>query len=199
MRKRAGTLWIGLGLLLLLGAAGLTVYNLNEELAAGRASDEAVEEIVSSLAVAPYQARGERLIKRAPITSGETLELDGRYYMGLITFPTLEMQLPVQTEWSYENLKISPCRMQGSPAMKDLVIMGHNYRTHFGPLDRLSIGDEVSVTMGDGATYVYQVSAKEVVGANAVEDVTSGEWPLTLFTCTLSGRTRLVVRCDMVE
>lgn len=198
MRKRTGTLWIGLGLLLLLGAAGLTAYNLNEELSAGRASDAALEEIASSLGDAPFQARGQRLIKKS-ITSEETLELDGRYYMGLITFPTLELQLPVQMEWSYENLKISPCRMQGSPAMEDLVIMGHNYRTHFGPLDRLAVGDEVSVTMGDGATYVYQVSAKEVVGAYAVEDVTSGEWPLTLFTCTLSGRTRLVVRCDMVE
>lgn len=199
MGRKKGNVLIVLGLLLLLGAAGLTAYNLNEELSAGRASEAALEGVASSLADAPFQARGERLIKKSAITSEETVELDGRYYMGLITFPTLELQLPVQMEWTYENLKTSPCRMQGSPAMEDLVIMGHNYRTHFGPLDNLRIGDEVSVTMGDGATYVYQVGAKEVVGAYAVEDVTSGAWPLTLFTCTLSGRTRLVVRCDFAE
>jgi len=29
--------------------------------------------------------------------------------------------------------------------------------------------------------------------------VTGGEWPLTLFTCTLGGRTRMVLRCDWAE
>ena len=48
-------------------------------------------------------------------TEQRLLELDGRSYLGLITIPTLELQLPVQNEWSYPNLKISPCRMQGNP------------------------------------------------------------------------------------
>ena len=89
--------------------------------------------------------------------------------------------------------------MSGSPATEDLVILAHNYQAHFGSLNRLEEGDEVSVTLTDGTTYVYQVNVKEVVPPTAVESVTSGEWPLTLFTCTLGGKTRLVVRCDMAQ
>ena len=76
------------------------------------------------------------------------------------------------------------------------MILAHNYQSHFGTLDQLKEGDEVSVTLIDGTTYVYSVDAIEVIQPTAVEDVTSGEWPLTLFTCTLGGRTRVVVHCD---
>ena len=89
--------------------------------------------------------------------------------------------------------------MSGSASTADLVILAHNYRAHFGSLNRLEVGDEVSVTLIDGTTYVYLVDAKEVVPPTAVESVTSGEWPLTLFTCTLGGKTRLVIRCDMAQ
>lgn len=51
----------------------------------------------------------------------------------------------------------------------------------------------------DGESFAYEVSATEVVVPTAVEEVTSGEWPLTLFTCTIGGRTRVVVRCDWTE
>jgi len=203
MSKRRGTLWIVIGLLLLLGAAGLTVYNMHEEKNAGEESEAVVEE----LSVALTDAIEHTEVIKSPVTEPvavsepepEPIELDGRYYMGLISFPSLNLQLPVQHEWSYENLKISPCRMKGSPATEDLVILAHNYRTHFGPLNRLSVGDEVSVMLLDGTVYVYKVSAREVVAPTAVENVTNGDWPLTLFTCTLGGRTRLVIRCDWAE
>lgn len=79
------------------------------------------------------------------------------------------------------------------------MICAHNYQRHFGTLNLLEIDDEVSVTLFDGTTYIYRVDAKEIVEPTAVESVTSGEWPLTLFTCTLSGRTRQVIRCDLAE
>lgn len=204
-RKRRGTVWIVVGLLLLLCAVGLTLYNLNQEITAGEESDAVMEELTAILDQTPIRTVTPRpAAEYAPVEdeteeAAEPVELDGRYYLGVITFPTLELQLPVQDQWSYANLRVSPCRMAGSPAGGDLVILAHNYQTHFGPLDRLEIGDEVSVTLLDGRTYVYSVNALEVVEPTAVESVTSGEWPLTLFTCTLSGRTRLVVRCDVAE
>lgn len=201
MGKRRGTLWILSGLLLLLGAAGLTAYNLNQDMTAGAESSAVIREMTAILEKTPVKPAATKPAAEFTLPEEEPapLELDGRSYMGLITLPTLELQLPVQEEWSYPNLRVSPCRMAGSPATEDLVILAHNYRTHFGSLNRLEEGDEVSVTLTDGTTYVYQVNAKEVVPPTAVESVTSGEWPLTLFTCTLGGKTRLVVRCDLVE
>ena len=78
------------------------------------------------------------------------------------------------------------------------MICAHNYRSHFGPIHRLPVGAQVLLKTVDGNLYQYQVSATEIVSPFAVADVTSGEWDLTLFTCTLGGRTRYVVRCDLV-
>ena len=191
------------GLLLLLGAAGLTVYNLNQDAMAGKQSGEVMEELVSYLENVPV--RTIKTVKAAQFDplNAETelvpLDLDGNLYMGLITLPTLGLQLPVQMNWSYPNMQISPCRMTGSAATADLVIMAHNYTHHFGLLKQLEIDDDVSVTLVDGTTYIYRVDAKEIVPPTAVEEVTSGEWPLTLFTCTIGGRTRVVIRCDAAE
>ena len=191
-----------MGLFLLSGAAGLTAYNFNQDITAGEQSDAVMEDLVLHLEDVPIRVvttqaavEYEPEIKEEP----EPIEVDGHLYIGLITIPALELQLPVQHEWSYPNLKVSPCRMTGSTVTDDLVIIAHNYQRHFGGLNLLEIGDEVSVTLVDGTTYVYKVDAKEIVPPTAVEEVTSGEWPLTLFTCTIGGRTRVVIRCDAAQ
>lgn len=199
MYKRRGTILILIGLLLLSGAMGLTLYNINLDYTAGEQSDAAMEELAEFLEDVPVKAVTSRAEAEYADGELEPLYLDGYQYMGLITLPTLNLQLPVQNEWSYPNLKVSPCRMAGSPTTGDLVIIAHNYQRHFGTLNLLEIDDEVSVTLIDGTTYIYRVDAKEIVPPTAVESVTSGEWPLTLFTCTLSGRTRQVIRCDLAE
>ena len=76
------------------------------------------------------------------------------------------------------------------------MIMAHNYRTHFGKIRRMKAGDLVTFTDMDGATHEYQVVALEVLGGTAVEEMTSGEYDLTLFTCTYGGENRVTVRCD---
>ena len=75
----------------------------------------------------------------------------------MLTIPALGLELPVQTEWSKANLKVSPCRQCGSTAGGDLVIAAHNYKSHFGRLSSLSEGDEVRFTSQDGAEAVYTV------------------------------------------
>ncbi len=32
-----------------------------------------------------------------------------------------------------------------------------------------------------------------------VEEMITGDWDLTLFTCTLGGQTRVTVRCQLIE
>jgi len=136
MRKRRGIVWIVLGLLLLIGAAGLTLYNMKQEADAGEESEVVMEELTQALTqveLKPAVTKPTKEIIIASVTEPEPepLEMDGRYYMGLITFPSLQLQLPVQNEWSYDNLKVSPCRMKGTPLTGDLVVLAHNYRTHF--------------------------------------------------------------------
>ena len=122
-------------------------------------------------------------------------DVDGQKYIGVLRIPDLSLELPVISNWSYPNLKNAPCRYAGSAYMNNMVIAAHNYNSHFGHLKDLSPGDEVTFTDVDGNVFQYEVSALEILSPFAVEEMTSGDWDLTLFTCTVGGQSRVTVRC----
>ena len=120
-------------------------------------------------------------------------------FAGVLSVPALGLELPVIDEWSYARLRITPCREFGTAAGGDLVIAGHNYRKHFGRLKELAAGDEVQFTDMDGTVYLYAVAAVETVQPEEVDKVVNGGHDLTLYTCTLGGKTRVTVWCDLVD
>ena len=134
---------------------------------------------------------------RYPEMEMPTREIDGQTYIGMLEVPSLELSLPVISEWTYPRLKKAPCRYVGSVYSKDMVICGHNYDRHFGRLKDLAVGDEVRFTDMDGNVFFYSVCGTEQLGKYAVEDMLAGEWDLTLFTCTKGGRMRVTVRCKL--
>ena len=125
--------------------------------------------------------------------------VDGVEYIGTLDIPALELTLPVIGRWSYPLLKEAPCRYTGSVYQDDLIISGHNYKGHFGTLERLSVGDTVLFTDMAGSEFTYRVSLLEELPGTAVEEMEAGEWDLTLFTCTLSGAGRVTVRCERAD
>jgi sortase A len=127
------------------------------------------------------------------------VEIDGRLYIGYLSIPALDLELPVQSQWDYPGLKISPCRYYGSTKTDDLVIAAHNYARHFGGLMQLSPGDLVYFTDMDGVVNRYQVEEVDVLNPTDIEEMTAGEYDLTLFTCTYGGKSRVTVRCLRVE
>lgn len=192
MKKRVWTVVTVLGILFLAGAAGLTLWNFNTDQAAAEES----RSLLTELAEAIPEVEAQPVF---PMENGmPVVEVEGQNYMGAINFPDLDRELPVLASYELEKLKTAPAVYHGTPQTGDLVICAHNYRSHFGSLQRLPIGAQVLLKAVDGNLYEYQVAATEVVSPFAVADVTSGEWDLTLFTCTLGGRTRYVVRCDLI-
>ena len=209
MSKR-GKLCTALGLLLLLAALGLTAYNLWLDARASMSVDVVLERLTPTLS--------SRQSELPPLSSGEALEeafvpdhvlnpemampeetIDGRNYIGVLDIPALELSLPIISEWSYDALQIAPCRYSGSAYLDNLVIAGHNYRSHFVSLPQLQPGDSVTFTDMDGNVFSYEVSSLETLSPYAVSDMTSGDWDLTLFTCTVGGQSRLAIRCDQAE
>ena len=63
----------------------------------------------------------------------------------------------------------------------------------------LEEGDTVLFTDCAGAQYQYQVSQIEEVNGDDAAKMEEGDWDLTLFTCTYSGRSRVTVRCKRVQ
>lgn len=147
----------------------------------------------------PYlkQAASQPAFVRYPDMEMPTKEIDGETYIGVVEIPSLELSLPVMSDWSYPQLKKAPCRYVGSVYSHDAVICGHNYDRHFGRLKELVPGDEVRFTDMDGNVFRYSVCAVEQLAKTAVEEMQTGDWDLTLFTCTKGGVMRVTVRCAL--
>lgn len=123
------------------------------------------------------------------------LEIDGEKYIGYVEIPKLQLQLPIFADWSYENLTLAPCRHFGLIETQDLVIAGHNYKSHFGYLYKLEIGDTVTITAANAEIYEYEVAKIETLDSTDVEEVQNSGYPLTLYTCTTSKEARTVIFC----
>lgn len=214
MKNKKGTLLITLGLLLIAAALGLTCWNLYEAYTAAQSAQQVVSQLEEFLpAETPGLSEDSPAITEAP----DILELEvpdyildpnrempvetinGKDYIGVLEIPAYHLELPVISEWSYPNLKIAPCRYEGSVYTGDLIIAAHNYNKHFGNLKNLAEGDAVIFTDMDGNVFSYEVAVRETLMPTAVEEMTSGEWDLTLFTCTVGGSYRVTVRCERAE
>ena len=126
-------------------------------------------------------------------------EVDGGKYIGVLEIPTLNLSLPVASQWSYPALRKSPCRYDGTAYKGNFIVSAHNYVSHFGNLKSLNEGDQVSFTDMDGNVFRYTVAALEVIMPEDIEGMKSGDWDLTMFTCTYGGQQRVTVRCLKVD
>ena len=203
--------WIGkiftiTGLLLFAAALALSVYNLWDGYRAEQSREKLLEEYrdkhqdISDKGEQTEESDGQipdyQLNPEMEMPEVMLEELDGAACIGVLEIPEIDLKLPVLSEWSYPLLKKAPCRYSGSAYLDNLVIAAHNYRTHFGKLKELEMGDEVIFTDAAGNRFEYKVAVVEALTPQSVEDMTSGEWALSLFTCTLDGKNRVTVRCD---
>ena len=194
--KKQGKRIMILGVILVLASLALTCYNCVEEKRATAMSAE----VLSQIDMAEPTTQADKLpdYKVNPLIEMPKKKIGGKDYVGTVSVPALDITLPVMSEWSYENFKISPCVYEGSPYQNDFIVCAHNYRNHFGSLKNLRQGDRVSFRDFDGNTFNYEVIYTEILDNNAVEEMSQGEWDLTLFTCTYGGATRVTVRCRLV-
>lgn len=122
--------------------------------------------------------------------------VDGLEIVGVISLPTVGIELPVAAQWNYDNLQKSACRYSGTAKDGRLIILAHNYRRHFGRLENVQNGDIVQFLDVNGNLYQYIVSEIAILGQNELDTLTESDSDLTLFTCTYSGQRRIVVRCQ---
>lgn len=182
-----------LGILLVAASIGLSGYNVYSDKHAENESEEVVEILQEEVV-----EKKEEIIKPVKTVKRElpTIKIDKERYIGILEIPKLGLELPVMDDWNYEKLKAAPCRYTGSPYQNDLVIVAHNYKSHFGNIKDLPAGAEVIYTDAEGTVFQYEVAGLEVIEATDIEGMVESEWALTLFTCTYGGAQRYAVRCN---
>ena len=126
-------------------------------------------------------------------------EIDSDWYIGILTIPTLQVEVPIFSEYVFDQLPYTPCRYAGSYLTDNMIVAAHNYDSHFGRIRKLDSGDRIDFTDVTGTVYHYQVIQTEILPDTAVEEMEQGNWDLTLFTCTLSGTQRVTVRCERIS
>ena len=191
MPKKSGVILISLGAVLILAALLLFLYNRSEDRRAGQEAESLLEDVRSTMA-----ANADPEPQEEP---AEEITYD---YAGVIAIPDLSLELPVIDQWNYARLKVAPCRQSGAAADGDLVIAAHNYKSHFGYLDRLEPGASVIFTDMEGTVYRYAVEEIRQLAPEDAEDVSSvfsSEYPLVLYTCTPGGKARVAVFCRWAE
>lgn len=214
MTKRdRGLPWFVAGLLLITAAVVLVLGNLLEDHHAGEAATRAMLSLrqvamdngntaVANLPSGDTPESGEPEVPDYVLNPGMPMPeeaVDGRDYIGILSIPAVEMELPIQSAWSYPNLKASPCRFDGSVYTDDMIIAGHDYRTHFRALRSLTGGERVTFTDINGNVFAYDVSLIETIAGTDVDGLIGDDaWDLTLFTCTADGSARVVIRCQRI-
>lgn len=196
-----------LGAALVLGALSLFLWNRYEDQVAGNASEEMmplvmeeIENIRQNAADQPDPAENTpvELLTPEDLVMTEKI-INGYPYIGYLSIPDLKLDLPIMSDWSYSRLRVSPCRYTGTLKGEDLVLLAHSYSSHFGQLSKLSEGSAVDFTDMDGNLWHYEVVAMDILDPYAVEEMTAGEYDLTLFTCTTNSTHRVTIRCNKIE
>lgn len=209
MRNKFGTICMVLGAALIFGALSLFLHNQYEAAEAEQTTAYLLPRLLEEIEQ-QQEPGGDENQTQPPVGTPldfldqaafeiKEVEINGYAYIGYLSVPTLGLDLPIMADWDYARLKIAPCRYSGSVRGEDLVIMAHNYSKHFGSLSTLSEGSRVTFTDMDGVTTVYEVVGMDILAPTAVEEMISGDFDLTLFTCTYGGRSRVTVYCDRVK
>ncbi len=200
-----GAILIFIGAAMLCGSGCLLWYNdredqtalqsVNEKIPIVRAEIEKRKTDSASLNPEVIDTRIQEMITGETEEASPTVEIDGNRYIGILSLPEKGYETPIFSDWDMQKLKLSPCRYAGSPATHDFVVAGHNYKSSFGKLHSVSVGESISFTDMDGKIYNYTVGEIEILNPTDVPQMIESNWDLSLYTCTYGGKQRLTVRC----
>lgn len=191
-KQKQGAVLLVVGIVLVLCGLGIHIAQERQDALAGQTAALLLQQLDQKTLPVETPTDTE--------TKNQDPELPERKYMGYsligsISIPSVGIRLPVLDDWSEDKLKVAPCRYTGSISSSNMIIMGHNYKSHLTPLHKVEVGAEVEFENAVGKVFRYRVAEIEHLHRTQGEDLLS-EYPLTIFTCTPGGLERIVVRCE---
>lgn len=189
--------FIALGTILVCYSAVLFVLNQKVEENAKNYSQNVVQQFSDIVQVSSTYVPSEDFNETTQQENQlPKISIDNELYTGILTIPTLNLELPIQSDWSYSKLKNTPCVYEEQP----FSIAGHNYTSHFGSLSNLIIGDEVIFTDVNGMQTVYSVELVETIYETEIEALQDESYALTIFTCSYTNNNyRILVRLNIKD
>lgn len=184
-----------LSVLMIIGAGGLQLYNNIQN---DKSENETMQVISEIEKIFRKQLKQQDENKKAELQ--KFVNINGNNYIGVIYVPNLDnLTLPVIDKCTTSNLKVSVCRYNGTAENNNLIIAGHNYKYSFGKLSKLNVGSIVYFKNMEGITYKYKCKEILKLSPKSVYEMQTGNWDLTLFTCTFDNLKRLTLRFELVN
>jgi sortase A len=226
--KKIGIISLVLGVMMFLAAGIWLFYNEQQDESAGRAAKAALTQLiqeieaseageapvtdsvatadVSPVATSDIAAQATAGTQAAAETDAAADDMpgytiNGHTYIGYVTIPEIGLALPVQKDYAFELLDTSPVRYLGNLTEGNMIVAGHNFKSHFSPLKDVSLGSQVTFTDVNGNEYFFIVSKIQTIGGSDYSGMLADadQWDLTLFTCVPGGKSRLTLRCVETE
>lgn len=198
-KQKRGALLVLMGLSMVFAAMFLHIVEQRQDRQAGENAAVLLRQLElsrMSVPAAPEMVHPEE--SASEVGAMPEKEYLGYAMIGTLRIPSLGMELPILRDWSYELLNVAPCRYSGSAPEENMILMGHNYKSHFTPLHNIAVGAEV--TFEDVNGFLYRYCVEEITYLHKTEgEALPSDDPLTLFTCTSGGQNRIVVRCSTAE
>jgi sortase A len=196
---------MSLAIILVLGAGILLIYNNKEENRVKNFNEDIVtefEEEMEQYSELNDEGQVEKdlswLDYNNSIGTEYSKTVDGIIYIGILYFPKISnLAVPVIDNCTDSNLKLSACRYSGSMNENNMIIAGHSYKSIFGKLySKLKKDDTIYFKNLAGNVYKYKLTNIESLLPTDVEKMQSGEWDLTIFTCSYDNKKRLAYRFE---
>lgn len=126
-----------LALVILLLAVILLIYNTRESKRVEESNLDIVTEFEKIYEANIEENKSEE--NNEKVENKTSININGNNYIGVIYIPTLNnLALPVLEKYTDANLKISICKYSGGIEEGNFTIAGHNYKSSFGKLSKLS-------------------------------------------------------------
>lgn len=189
-RKQIGTLAIAVGLLLLVGVAGIVIARtvLHTRQSAAQIVS-ALDELTPSRSRALPEAHYGGDMPAAAI--------GGENFVGLLEIGRYDCRLPVGREWEVSDLDRFPMVSTGSIYDRNLVIGGSSRDGQLAFADEIEIGEEVRFVDLYGREFYYEVAM--VNHADSIDRIQSGDEDLTLFVRSKKTTKYVIIRCVLAK
>ena len=191
-RGKFSRLCICLGLILILGAGALLLWQNNREKSARVDAAAILQKTLSQLPPAvdavPEVRGNNRMSSR---------QIDGVDVIGVLEFPLQGRTLPLAGDWNTNRVSYMPCRFTGSIYDSSLIIGAVDGQDQIPFAGTLEVGDEVVLTDMEGGRYHYSVAAIHHAKHATRNKLQQGDYPLTVFVKDSQSGQYLLIRCEI--
>ena len=127
------------------------------------------------------------------------VEIDNEDIIGVIEFKSFGVSLPIGDKWENKKSVSYPKRFSGSVYDNSLIIGGYDCKGQFDCLEKLDIGNRITVTDMTGAQFDYEVKGIERKKSADVDILKEKTSDLTLFVRDSKSLDYIIVRAINVR